>query len=399
MTDGRNWGRRSPVRGAAGAAMLMMACAGPATAAPAQAGNVQKAMEELARVPGVVGAVGGAYVDGRSIGLGSAGSRFLNGRGGRIPANARFRIGSQTKEMVATVVLRLVEEGRLGVDDKLGDLLPEVTRENLVARADEITVRQMLRHTSGIPDWYAKEPNPDGSEGDVSFDVFDFTTPYQPLDLVKWSRSRPRTGEPGEKYSYSNTNYTLLGMIIERLTGHDLATELHRHLFGPLGMTKTYLPVKPPEGVKGPHGHGYYPDVSGNLRDVDRFNAGFGGAAGGVVSTAHDVSAFKRAFSRGKLLPPALQRVLTDRLPNDPPPGGGGPAFCNGELDGFFTGGSTAGYLAMTFYTKDGSRQLSMSTTLSVKDISGPAEGMFKAVETVFCPPSSAAAPGPSTRP
>ncbi|MFC3984377.1 MULTISPECIES: serine hydrolase domain-containing protein [Streptosporangium] len=390
MTDDRNRGWRSPVWGAAGVVMLTMACAGPATAAPARAGNVQRAMEELARVPGVVGAVGGAYVDGRSIGLGSAGSRLLNGRGGRIPTNARFRIGSQTKEMVATVVLQLVEEGRLGVDDKLGDLLPVVAKENLVARADEITVRQMLRHTSGIPDWYAKEPNPDGSEGDVSFDVFDFTTPYQPLDLVKWSRGRPRTGEPGEKYSYSNTNYTLLGMIIERLTGHDLATELHRHLFGPLGMTRTYLPVRPPEGIKGPHGHGYYPDADGELRDVDRFNAGFGGAAGGVVSTAHDVSAFKRAFSQGKLLPPALQRVLTDRLPNDPPPGGGGPAFCDGELDGFFMGGSTAGYLAMTFSTKDGSRQLSMSTTLSVKDISGPAEGMFKAVETVFCPSSSA---------
>ncbi|MEV8632911.1 serine hydrolase domain-containing protein [Streptosporangium sp. NPDC051023] len=401
MTNNGEWNRRSLLRGAAGvagAAIVMMAHAGPAAAAPAQVGTVQKAMEELARVPGVVGAVGGAYVDGRSIGLGSAGSRLLGGRGGRIPANARFRIGSQTKEMVATVVLQLVKEGRLGVDDKLGDLLPTVANEDLVTRADEITVRQMLRHTSGIPDWYADEPNPDGSEGDVSFDVFDFTTHYQPLDLVKWSRGRPRTGEPGEKYSYSNTNYTLLGMIIERLTGHDLATELHRHLFGPLGMTKTYLPVKPPEGIKGPHGHGYYPDANGRLRDVDQFNAGFGGAAGGVVSTAHDVSVFKRAFTQGKLLPPALQRVLTDRLPSDPPPGEGGPGFCDGKLDAFVMGGTTAGYLAMTFFTKDGHLQFSMSATLSVKDISEPAEAMFKAMETVFCPLSSAAAPGTSAR-
>lgn len=393
MADDGNRYRRSPLRVAAGATVLLMACASPAVAAPARAGNVQRAMEELARIPGVVGAVGGAYVDGRSIGLGSAGTRLLNGRGGRIPADSRFRIGSQAKEMVATVVLRLVKEGRLGVDDKLGDLLPVVVGEDLVTRADEITVRQMLRHTSGIPDWYAKEPNPDGSEGDVSFDVFDFTTHYQPLDLVRWSRDRPRTGEPGEKYSYSNTNYTLLGMVIERVTGHGLATELHRHLFGPLGMTRTYLPVKPPEGIRGPHGHGYYPDANGRLRDVDRFNASFGGAAGGVVSTAHDMSVFKRAFSQGKLLPPELQRVLTDRLPNDPPPGGGGPALCDGELDGFFAGGSTAGYLAMTFYTKDGSRQLSMSATLSIRDISGPAEGMFKAVETVFCPSTASARP------
>ncbi|WP_160826200.1 serine hydrolase [Actinomadura sp. J1-007] len=213
---------------------------------------MQKAMEDLAKAHGVVGSVGGAYVDGKPIGVGSAGSRLLGGKGGKIPANSRFRIGSQTKEMVATVVLQLVGEGRLGVDDKLADLLPEVAENDLVERAGEITVRQMIRHTSGIPDWYAGKPNPDGSEGeDPSFDVFDFTTHYRPLDLVKWSRARPRTGEPGEKWSYSNTNYTLLGMVVERVTGHDLAAELHGRLFGPLGMTKTYLPLKPPEASRG----------------------------------------------------------------------------------------------------------------------------------------------------
>ncbi|WP_460346797.1 serine hydrolase domain-containing protein [Actinoallomurus acanthiterrae] len=391
---------RQPLRRAglaAGIAVLMMAPAGPATASPARVGNVQKAMEELAGIPGVVGALGGAYVDGRPVGLGSAGSRLLGGRGGRIPANARFRIGSQTKQMVATVVLQLVKEGRLGVDDKLGDLLPVVAKKDLVERADEITVRQMLRHTSGIPDWYADKPKPDGSEGDLSFDPFDFTTYYRPLDLVKWSRSRPRTGKPGEKFSYSNTNYTLLGLIIERLTGHDLATELHNRLFGPLGMTKTYFLVKPPDGIKGPHGHGYYPDANGRLRDVDRFNASFGSGAGGVVSTTHDVSAFYRAFTQGKLLPPALQRVLTDPLPNDPPQGSG-PGFCGGELEGWIWGGTTAGYFTMTFYSADGRRQLAMSATLSGKDTTGPGRAMFNAVETVFCPSSSAAAPAPSAR-
>ncbi|MCI3928168.1 serine hydrolase domain-containing protein [Streptomyces sp. AN091965] len=231
---------------------------------------MQKTVEELA-----VGVVGGAYVDGRSVGAGSAGSRLLNGEGGRIPANARFPIRSQTEQMVATVVLQLVAEGELGVDDKLGDLLSEVVEKDLVTRGEEITVRQMLRHTSGIPDWYAGKPNPDGSESAPAFDVFDFTTHYRPLDLVKRSRDRPRTGEPGGKWSCSHTNYTVLGLIVERLTGHDLATELHSRLFGPLGMTKTYLRAKPPEGIKGPHGHGYYPDADGRLRDVSAFNRAF----------------------------------------------------------------------------------------------------------------------------
>lgn len=376
---------------AAGVAMLMMAHTGTATAAsaaPARAGDVQKAMEELARTPGVVGVVGGAYVDGKSVGLGSAGSRLLDGEGGRIPADARFRIWSQTKQMVATVALQLVEEGRFGVDDKLADLLPVVAEKDLVARADEITVRQLLRHTSGVPDWYAGKPNPDGSEGDPSFDVFDFTTHYRPLDLVGWSRSRPRTGEPGEKWSYSNTNYTLLGMIIERSTGHDLATELHSRLFGPLGMTRTYLMVRPPDGVKGPHGHGYYPDANGRLRDVDRFNASLAGAgAGGVVSTAHDVSAFQRAFTQGKLLPPELQRILTDRLPDAQGVRvrGKGRSRCGDDFQ--ITGGLAPGSVAMTFYSADGRRQLVVSFTLSVKPNAVEIDA-GKAVEDIFCPSS-----------
>ncbi|QEV21958.1 class A beta-lactamase-related serine hydrolase [Streptomyces alboniger] len=377
---------------AAGVAMLMVAHAGPATATatavPAQSGgNVQKAMEELARIPGVVGVVGGAYADGKSLGLGSAGSRLLDGEGGRIPANARFRIWSQTKQMVATVVLKLVEKGELGVDDKLGDLLPEVVEKDLVTRADEITVRQMIRHTSGIPDWYAEKPNPDGSEGAPSFDVFDFTTPYRPLDLVRWSRDRPRTGEPGEKWTYSNTNYTLLGMIIERVTGHDLATELRTRLFEPLAMTRSYLMVKPPDGVKGPHGHGYYPDTDGRPRDVDRYNAGLAGAgAGGVVSTAHDVSAFNRAFSQGKLLPPELQRILTDRPAAAAHlRGHNSNSSCSDDFS--ITGGLAPGSVAMTFYSADGRRQLALSFTLSVKPNVVQLD-LGKAVESIFCPSS-----------
>ncbi|WP_157872148.1 serine hydrolase domain-containing protein [Streptomyces silaceus] len=372
---------------AAGLALLMLAPLGPATAAPARGGNVQKAMEELARVPGVVGAVGGAYVDGKAVGLGSAGSRLLDGKGGKIPADTRFPIWSQTKQMVATVVLQLVEEGELDVDDKLADLLPVVVEKDLVTRADEITVRQMIQHTSGIPDWWAGEPNPDGSEGDPAFDVFDFTTPYQPLDLVRWSRERPRTGDPGQKWAYSNTNYTLLGLIVERLTGHDLATELDTRLFDPLKMTKSYLRVQPPEGIKGPHGHGYYPDANGRPRDVDRFNAALtGGGAGGVVSTAHDVSAFNRAFTQGKLLPPELQRILTDRPPNGVRPQGKDRGDGCGD-DFYIAGGLAPGSIALTSYAPDGRRQLAMSLTLSVKPSTVELD-IGKAVKTIFCPTS-----------
>jgi D-alanyl-D-alanine carboxypeptidase len=149
-------------------------------------------------------------------------------------------------------------------------------------------------------------------------------------------------------------------------------------------MTRTYQLTRPPQGVKGPHGHGYYPDSTGMLRDVHRFNASYGNGAGGVVSTAHDVSAFQRALTRGKLLPPALQQVLT------PPQGDGGgqqgAGLCGGTLKGAMPGGSAPGLNALTFASADGRRQFAMSVTLTTADARAVIPAMIKAVEAVLCP-------------
>jgi D-alanyl-D-alanine carboxypeptidase len=357
---------------AATAAALLLSATSPARAS--QVGDVQRAMEKLAATPGVVGAIGGAYVDGKPVGKGTAGSRLLGGKGGTVPADARYRIASQSKWMVATVLLQLVNEGRLGLNDKLADLLPEVN--GLVERADEITVQQLIQHTSGIPDYFSK---PGTTE--PAFDVFDFTTYYRPIDVVKTTRGWPRTGEPGEKFTYSNTNYTLIGMIIERMTGHTLAYELDRRLFHPLGMTRTEHLTKPPEGIKGPHGHGYYPDASGTLRDMDRFNPSWGNGAGGVVSTTRDVSAFQRAFNQGKLLPPSLQKVLT---------GGPTPAArhssdqCADDLK--MQGGSAPGLLTLTFFSTDGRKQFAISVTRTTTDDDAILSAMAETGEKILCP-------------
>ncbi|MEV4575497.1 serine hydrolase domain-containing protein [Nonomuraea jabiensis] len=366
--------------GAVTVAALLLATAAPATAAGGPGGtggtgvgDVQQAMESLARTPGVVGAIGGAYVDGKPAGSGTAGSRLLNGQGGTIPAGSRFAIGSQTKMMVATVVLQLVEQGRLGLGDKLADLLPEVAAGGLVERAGEITVQQLIQHTSGIPDWWSRN----GSD-EPAFDVFDFTTYYRPIDIVAMTRGLPRTGEPGEKFAYSNTNYTLLGMIIEKVTGGTLADELARRLFRPLGMTRTYALTKPPEGIKGPHGHGYYPDSTGTPRDMHHSNASWGFGAGNVVSTTHDVSAFQRAFDQGKLLPPSLRKILT---------GGGSGQQDTGQCqdDLKMQGGSGLGYTTLILFSTDGRRQFEMSVTRSTGD-SAIIPEMVKAGEAVLCP-------------
>ncbi|AQZ62441.1 hypothetical protein BKM31_14100 [[Actinomadura] parvosata subsp. kistnae] len=358
------------------------------TASRPRRGDVQRALAALAESPQVVGAIGEVYVDGERVGKGSAGTRLLNGKGGRIPTGARFRVGSQTKQMTGVVVLQLVKEGKLALDDKLSDLLPEVAEKDLVERAGEITLQQLVQHTSGIPNFF----------DDELVDTFDFTTSYPPIELVKKSRTLPRTQEPGEKFSYSNTNYLLLGLIIERNTGHTLAAEFERRVFDPVGMDDSYLPTTFPGGIKGPHGHGYFPDSTGKLRDVDRLNMSYGYAAGGVISTAHDISAFQRAFAQNRLLPEELKKVLMGPPRSAPQPsgqpseGGGGqpqrPAPpCGGEPAITSLKGSAPGFNAVTFTTPDGRTQFALSATLAVSNIDPSLDPLLvKAAEAVFCP-------------
>ncbi|WP_433178974.1 serine hydrolase domain-containing protein [Actinoallomurus sp. CA-150999] len=333
---------------------------------------MQKAMEALAKTGDVVGAIGEVYVDGKRVGKGSAGSRLLDGKGGAIPSTARYRIGSQTKSMTATVALQLVKEGKLSLDDKLSKVLPEVAEKDLVEKADEITVRNLIQMTSGIPEY-------------VGPDVADPAHNYRPIDLVAASRKKPRPVEIGT-WNHSNTNYILLEMITEKLTGRSLAAELNRRFFAPLGMRDTYLPMKASEGIKGPHGHGYAPDETGKLQDVDRVNATIMLGAGGVISTAHDISAYNRAFRQGRLLPEYLRKLITDPVPGQPlPPAGpctGNPVFARGS------GGSAPGFVASTYTSLDGRRQFAVSVTLAMGDAerSTVQQRISDALKSVFCP-------------
>jgi D-alanyl-D-alanine carboxypeptidase len=345
-----------------------------AASGPVKVGDVQKAMAALVKTGHVVGAIGEVYVNGKRAATGSAGSRLLDGKGGAIPSTARYRIGSQTKNMTATVALQLVRSGKLKLDDKLSEVLPETAEKDLVEQAGEITVRNLIQLTSGIPDFLGPDIR-----------ALDPTITYRPADLVAASRKRQRPSPIGT-FNYSNTNYILLGMIIERVTGHSLAAELDRRIFAPLGMRDTYLPVKAAEGIKGPHGHGYMPDETGKLLDVDQLNATTLLGAGGVVSTARDVSAFQRAFVQGKLLPDSLRAVITDPVPGQQPPPQGGP--CAGDPSFAPRGGSAPGFTAVTYTSPDGRLQFAVSVTVAMNDAERAAAGRLidQAVTSVFCP-------------
>ncbi|MEV4570947.1 serine hydrolase domain-containing protein [Nonomuraea sp. NPDC049419] len=240
--------KRAKAAGLAGVAcaMLTLGTTAPATAATGtdrpEFGDVQKALTELAASSKIVGAIGAVHIDGKRAAQGTGGTRLLDDKGGKIPPSARYRIGSQTKLMTGAVILQLVKEKKLTLDDKLSDLLPIVVEQDLVKLADQITLQQLLQHTSGIPNLPAA-------------DVFDMTY-HTPLEMVKQTSDLKRTGEPGAQFNYSNTNYFLLGLIIERYTKHTVSAEFERRLFDKLDMDRTYLPTTPPGGIKGPHGHG-----------------------------------------------------------------------------------------------------------------------------------------------
>ncbi|MFF7872974.1 serine hydrolase domain-containing protein [Streptomyces californicus] len=220
--------------------------------------------------------------------------------------DSRFRIGSMTKAFTATAVLRLVEEGRVRLDARVERYLPGVVRgHGNDGRA--ITVRQLLQHTSGLPDFL--------DHLDPREIVKDPLAHRDPLDLVNIALAHPPEFDPGSGWSYSNTGYLLAGMIIERVTGRTYAEEIQRSVIEPLGLEETSVPADDPE-IPGPHPRGYVrPGDGAPLLDITAVNPSVGGAAGGIISSGSDVNRFLGALLGGELLHPAQLREMMRTTP------------------------------------------------------------------------------------
>jgi D-alanyl-D-alanine carboxypeptidase len=232
--------------------------------------------------------------------------------GAPVHRDSRFRIGSMTKPFVATVVLQLVGERRAVLDAPVEHYLPGVVRgHGNDGRA--ITVRQLLQHTSGLPD------------------VLDHLSPEEILkdplahhdarDLVDIALAHPPTFRPGTGWRYSNTGYLLAGMIIEEVTGRTYGEEIQRRVIGPLGLRETYVPGDEP-AIPGPHPRGYArPGEGAPLMDITAINPSVAGASGGMISSGSDLNRFLDALVRGELLRPAEFREMTRTRPTGNPDG------------------------------------------------------------------------------
>jgi D-alanyl-D-alanine carboxypeptidase len=215
----------------------------------------------------------------------------------------RFRVQSVMKLFVATVVLQLVDEGVLELD---GDAAPI---------APGVTVRQLLNHTSGLPNYhddivalfepYRKDPA--------------YRWPLAPRELLGVALDRPRLFPPGEGWAYTGSNYLAVGLLVEEVTGATLREELRRRIIEPLGLAATDLPeASATDGLA----RGYFPPDNPLLPgtdwvDVTELDLPFNWAGGGVVSTGSDLARFLEALLGGELLPPGLREEMLQTVPSD----------------------------------------------------------------------------------
>jgi D-alanyl-D-alanine carboxypeptidase len=209
----------------------------------------------------------------------------------------RVHIGSITKTLVATVVLQLAAEGRLSLNDSVQKWLPGVITGPGYHPA-QITIRQLLQHTSGLRD-YTSDPRFQTAQA-----LAQTWRPQQLVDIAV------RLGPPVHGWHYSNTNYILLGMIIQKVTGHSPITEIRRRILEPLGLQGTSFPLTSKQ-IPPPYAHGYF----GPIDVTNLVNPSVAWTAGAMISTVDDVAYFYRALLTGRLLPPAQQRELLTTIP------------------------------------------------------------------------------------
>ncbi|SPT64522.1 serine hydrolase domain-containing protein [Actinomadura madurae] len=275
------------------------------TSSPAKASGHSKLRQAVHRLTGPDGAPGAlAQVNDRNHELVITSGVSDIETNAPVDPGSHFRLGSLTKPFTATVVLQLVGEGLIDLDAPVERYLPGVVR-GADNDGREITVRQLLQHRSGLPD-VLKYMSP--------LDVLkDPLRHWEARELVDIALPHPRNFRPGEKFGYSNTNYLLAGMIIEKVTGNTYGEEIRRRIIVPLELGNTYTPTDDPD-LPRPHPEGYVRPES-DLVNISRLNPTVGGAAGGMISSASDINRFLAALLHGDLLKPAQLHEMLDALP------------------------------------------------------------------------------------
>jgi D-alanyl-D-alanine carboxypeptidase len=311
--------------------MLVICCLG-LTSSPSWAGDAERTLRhELSKglaqgMPSISFAI--ATRQG-VIWSGAVGYADLSRRS-RAHTGYLYGIGSITKMFVACVIEQLVDEGRLSLEATGRELLGNEVVAG-IPNADRATVRQLLDHTSGVPSWEFDSNWIRKGRG-AAMDLDHIWGKTEALDYLKSGRDKA-ANEPGAGYSYSNSNYTLLGLIIEKVTGHDAVLEIHDRILAPLGLTDirfegfepldvSRLPSRyhfgTEEFLRNAGMHPMFRRINRQLIDVSRSNLSTEWTAGAVVATARDMAIFVRALRDGLIVTPSgLQRMKSFKPTDD----------------------------------------------------------------------------------
>lgn len=285
--------RRTAARRAGAAALLAAVVAGAAAPVAAARGAsgapdpVQSRLDALVERDGVPGAL--AY-DGRTTRTAGV-ADTATGRP-MVGAEGRFRMASNTKAFTATAVMRLVAGGEVRLDAPAARYVPQLAGTG-------ISVRQLLKQTSGLPEY---------------LQFIDWSRAYTEEEYLALALDHPADFEPGARWGYSNTNYLVLGLLIDHVTGEDYRTYIERTLIEPLHLKDTYWPAKDEYTIRGPHARNYgvHPtDPDAGVTDVTELPGYEFGASGGLVTTPRDQNAFWNALFGGRLLPGWALRTMT----------------------------------------------------------------------------------------
>lgn len=357
-------------------AVASLSCGNKQAAEPSFDEATQQQMEKIItdamaadNIPGVIA---GVWVDGRGTWTGALGQADT-ATGEAMQVGKTVRIASNTKTYTATLILQLAEEGKLSLDDPLTKYVTGIPN------GDRVTVRQLLNMTSGIYSY---------SEDEEFGRVFDSEplkvwTTQEIMDIVL--RHQPDF-EPGAGWHYSDTNYYLLGIIAEQVTGTPVEEEIQRRVMDRLGLKKTWFPTGP--DMPGDYAHGYMPaadyDTSKGLVEMTRIDPSAPWTGGAMVSSLEDLKTYVRALADGSLLTPEMQeeRLRMIQVPDNVIQYGLGIVSVFGFLGHT---GAINGFNSVIFHNPDLKATIVVITNKSTNN-SGEAVGIFNALGRLLFP-------------
>jgi D-alanyl-D-alanine carboxypeptidase len=357
----------TPAAATAAVAQSLTSAATPDMLAARNRPDLQRELESLVHIPGgPPGAIVTFERDEHSTVYRAGYGDVATGR--RPSPDDAMRIASVAKAYSGAVALLLVQKHELGLDDTIARRLPRLPRA-----WGRVTLRELLQHTSGLPDYSASPV----FQAVVRADPHHVFDPHHLLDYV---RRQPLLFPPGSRYKYSNSDNIAVALMAEAATGLSYDELLHCLVLGPLGLRHTSLPLG--YQLPTPYLHGYDVPLSGPPEDVSTVLSASGAwASGGIVATPNDLNTFIEAYGGPELLSPRVRRAQLAFIPGASEPAGPGDNSVGLAIFRYRTRcgtvyghtGNTLGYTQFAAASPDGKRSITFSINRQVTATSDPA--------------------------